>query len=128
MFKGKLLHRDLDMGTDTGTTGKLDAAADNCNADIRDLDHVSVFVNQLTDAGTATILVEKTFDGVNYSLVSTLTEASFPAGANKAVEVTLSDANGMPTRAVSVRVTLSAVAGGGAYSAHVAGAAVGHHT
>src|SRR4051812_26096853 len=127
MNKGKLLARAMDLTVDTGTTGILDTVGDIAYADCREQDHISVLVNQLTDAGTITILVEKTIDGVNWALVATVTEASFPAGANTAKEVTLSDASGMPTRALAVRARVTVITGG-TYSAAIAGAATGHHT
>lgn len=116
-----VIYRDATMVTDTGTTGVLDTAADNCVADVSELDRISVYVNQLTDAGTCTILVQKSVDGTNFATVATLAETDFPAGANRSKEVTLSDANGMPLRAKQIKVTLSAVSGGGVYSATVAG-------
>lgn len=128
MNAGKLLARVMDLTVDTGTTGVIDTTGDIAYADCRELDHISVMVDQITDAGTCVINVEKTMDGVNWALVQSLTDASFPAGANTSKEVTLSDGNGMPTRALAVRARASAVAGGGVYSAHLAGAATGHHT
>lgn len=128
MNKGKLLTRAMDLTVDTGTTGILDTVGDIAYADCREQDHISVLVNQIVDAGTVIILVEKTGDGTNWALVATLTEASFPAGANTAKEVTLSDASGMPTRATAVRARVTAVAGGGTYGATIVGAATGHHT
>lgn len=127
MNKGKLLARAMDLTVDTGTTGILDTVGDIAYADCREQDHISVLVNQITDAGTITILVEKTIDGVNWALVATVTEASFPAGANTAKEITLSDASGMPTRALAVRARVTVITGG-TYSAAIAGAATGHHT
>lgn len=120
-MKGKFIKIDGTFSVDTGTTGMLDTAADAKVFDVRDLTEISVYVDQLVDAGTCTILVEKSIDGTNWALAQSLAESDFPAGANKSKEVTLSDANGMATSAVQVRVTLSVVGGGGHYDAHVAG-------
>ena len=63
-----------------------------------------------TSAGTFTVVIEKSVDGLNYAAVATLTEADFATGyVNDAVERTLSDANGMSVRARHVRATLTAL-------------------
>lgn len=128
MNKGKLIQRLMDLTVDTGATGVIDAVGDIFYADVRELDHISVVVNQITDSGTVTILVEKTFDGTNWIPVATLTESSFAAGANKAVETTLSDTNGMALRALAVRARCSTYGASGTYTANVAGAFTGHST
>lgn len=128
MNKGKLIQRLMDITVDTGATGVIDAVGDIFYADVRELDHISVVANQITDAGTVTLLVEKTFDGTNWCLVATLTDASFAAGANKSVETSLSDGNGMPLRALAVRVRCSTYAATGTYTANVAGTFQGHST
>lgn len=120
-MQGKKITITPTYTTDAGTASKLDTANDVCVADVSELEKISVLVNQETDAGTATVLVQKTIDGTNWATVATLAETDFPAGANTAKEVTLSDANGMATLAKQVRVKLSAVAGGGIYSAMVTG-------
>lgn len=102
--------------TDGGTADLLDTALDVATLDVRHLSNIEIFVNQVNDAGTCSITIERSIDGVNWDPVSTLTEASFPAGANTAQSVLLVDANGMPLLAKFVRVTLAAVAGGGTYS------------
>lgn len=129
MIKGKLDTNNRIVVTDAGgTAGVLDTANDLASADVSDIDHVSIMVNQLTDNGTCTIVVSKTLDGVNWATVATLHETDFPTGANTAKEVTLSDAAGMPTRAKAIKAQLTVVSGGGVYGAFVAGAAVGHTT
>jgi hypothetical protein len=99
----------------------LDAAADAAVIDVRHMTNVEIFVNQIADAGTCTIDISRTLDGVNWDPVSTFTEASFPAGANKSQSLLLVDANGMPLLAKQVKVVLTAVAGGGTYSCQAYG-------
>lgn len=105
----------------TLASGSINAA--NCQAqiDMTGMVGSSVFLDQLVDAGTVTLLVEKSIDGTNWATVVTKHETDFPAGANKSIEVTLSDTNGMPLVAKAVRVTASALSGGGVYGLHAAG-------
>lgn len=112
----KLLSVTPAYTTDTGTASILDAAADVAVLDVRHLTNIEIFVNQIVDAGTCTIDIARTIDGVNWDPVGQFTEASFPAGANKSQSLLLVDANGMPLLAKQVRVTLTAVAGGGTYT------------
>lgn len=118
---GKPVRRDGTFTTDTGTLLVMDAANDRVVCDTQDLTHLECWVNQLVDAGTCTILVQKSIDGVNWVTIATLTEASFAAGNNLAVVTTLSDSNAMPVHAMQIRATLTAVAGGGTYSMSVFG-------
>src|ERR1041384_4185508 len=107
---------------DTGTTNLLDTAGDTMVADVRGLTNITMQVIQVNDAGTATINLEGTQDGTNWSTLATaLTEASFPAGNNTAASTSLSNAAGMPTSFKQVRARLSAVTGGGTYSVSVSG-------
>lgn len=108
---------------DAGTAGVLDTANDVLLCDVRELEGITIYVNQLVDAGTATILVQASVDGVNWATVTngTLSEASFAAGANTAVIIGFSDARGMYLQAQQIRCLLSAVSGGGSYSFAVAG-------
>jgi hypothetical protein len=110
--------------TDGGTGSLLDTAGDIAVIDVRHMTNIEIFVNQTTDAGTCTIDVERTIDGVNWDPVGQFTEASFPAGNNMAQSLLLVDANGMPLLATQVRVTLSAVAGGGGYTCQAYGFAL----
>lgn len=97
-------------------TGTMSANADACVIDISDMKNVSIYLNQLTDASTVVIKLEKTIDGTNFAVLDASTaESDFPAGNNKSVEFTLSDANGMPTLAKQVKATVTAY-GGGVYS------------
>lgn len=122
-INGKYVLRVAGSGAvDAGVAGILDTANDVVVVSVEDLANMSILLNQLVDAGTCTILVEKTFDGVNWiSLHAAYAETDFPAGNNKLIELTLSDTNGMPLVAKSVRATLSAVGGGGSYSLAAAG-------
>lgn len=119
--KRYLFVKDPTFVTDTGVASLLDTANDYCVFDVSDLENISIFVDQIIDAGTCTITVEKTIDGTNWANVATPDQTAFPTGANKSKEYALSDSNGMPLRAKQVKVTLTAVAGGGTYSAHVGG-------
>jgi len=72
---------------------------------------------------TFSIDVLKSSDGVNFSLVSAVTQANVSA-ANKAFELTLSDSNGMPTTAKLIKValtTLGQTAGTTQFTAAVGG-------
>lgn len=120
-MKGKFIVNAATMSVDTGTTGQLDTDADSAVVDVSDLTATSIYLNQIVDNGNASLLVEKSVDGTNFATVATKTQADFPAGANKSIELTLSDANGMPTSAKQVRVTLSGHTGTGAYTMTAAG-------
>lgn len=119
----KYTNRDLVMTTDTGGTGVLDAAGDVATIDVRDLDNVSVLLNQLTDNGTATMIVDYSVDGVNWvQALATKADTDFPAANSVSiVAYTLSDANGMPLVAMMVRVRMTVHTGTGTYSATVGG-------
>lgn len=71
--------------------------------------------------GTFSIAVEKTIDGTNFALHSTVTQASFTEGVGKAFEVVLNDANGMPISAEQVRTRLTATEGGDTFTMSVVG-------
>jgi hypothetical protein len=123
-MQGRFIHRDAVMGTDTGATGVIDANSDTMVVSVDDLSNISVYLNQLVDSGTVSLLVEKTVDGTNWATVATKTQADFPAGANKSIELTLSDGNGMPLRAKAIRVTASGYGATGTYTMTVAGSLV----
>ena len=102
--------------------GIIDAAAEVLTCSVEDLDNIVVQVAQENDAGTATLHIEKTLDGTHWLQVgANLTEASFPAGNGTVVEVSLSDANGMPLPAKAIRLRASALASGGTYDVIVGG-------
>lgn len=110
----------------TGTAnGLLDAAAEAVVAQAEDLSSISVVLVQVTDAGTATLVVEKTLNGTDWIQVASKADSDFAAGAGATIEIPLSDSNGMPVVAKQLRVRASALAGGGVYSAHIAGRQVG---
>lgn len=110
------------IGGSSGETGIINANGESLGTECEDLDNVSIVVVQATDAGTVTLVVEKTFDGTNWIAVgSSIAETAFAAGDGATIERTLSDSNGMPLVAKKVRVRATALAGGGVYSMHVAG-------
>lgn len=113
--------------TDGGTGSLLDAAGDIATIDTRHMTNIEILVNQVNDAGTCTIDIERTIDGTNWDPVGQFTEASFPAGANTAQSLLLVDANGMPLSAKQVRVKLTAVAGGGTYTCLAYGFQLNHN-
>ena len=103
--------------TDGGTASILDTTGDIASIDVRHMSQVEVVISQINDAGTATLDIERSLDGTNWDPVGQMTEASFPAGANKAQSLLLVDANGMPLLAKYIRIKATAVAGGGTYTA-----------
>lgn len=106
----------------TGVANVIDAAGESLVVDCEDLINISAVAIQSTDAGTVTASIDKSFDGTVWIPVgAAITEASFAAGANTAVERSLSDANGMPLICKKLRLTASALAGGGVYTFAVAG-------
>lgn len=124
-MQGKLRVNSSYLSTDTGTTGVLDTDGDVAIVDVSDLTNISLYANQLTDDGNVTLTLEKSIDGTNWApLGSALTQASFAAGANKAVEVSLSDSNGMPLRTKQIRATVSGKTGTGTYSILAVGSQV----
>lgn len=109
-------------GLYSNVLGDMEAQNDTVIFDVKGLTRMMLAVDQTVDAGTATIVLEGSLDGTNwFSLNANLSEASFPAGNNKSVLVSLSDANAMPKLMQQIRITLSAVTGGGKYQAHVMG-------
>jgi len=98
-------------------------AADNDAqvVDVSELSHISIYLNQIVDDGNATLTVTKSVDGTNFAPVSSKTQGDFAAGANKSIELTLSDANGMPTHAKQIKVVLTGSSGNGEYTMTVAG-------
>jgi len=57
--------------------------------------------------GAFTLVIEKSIDGTNYTLVDTLDEGDYDDGSNLSITVPLQDANGMWTSQKTVRVTLT---------------------
>jgi hypothetical protein len=118
---GTLVVKSATFQTDTSTGSVIDAVNDRAVVDIEDLTHVEIWLNQLVDAGTATLIVEKTVDGTNWALVASKADSDFAAGANKSIVLPLEGSGGMALHAKQVRVTMSAEADGGAYSMTVSG-------
>lgn len=111
-----------DFTATTLATGTMNTSTDQCIVDVSDLTNVSVFLNQLVDSGTVTIVLEKSIDGVNWALIDASTVATdFVAGNNTSLEFTLSDSNGMPTLCKQVRATCTAYGASGTYSMTVSG-------
>lgn len=103
-------------------TGTINSNTDIAVVDVSNMTNISMFVNQLVDSGTCTLVLEKTIDGVNWaSAHANLSEASFATGANKAVEITLSDTNGMATVAKQLRVSCTAYGASGTYTLTASG-------
>lgn len=122
-MRGEIVVR-AGIGGSTGETGIINASGESLAVNIEELDFVSVIVVQVTDAGTATLVVEKSFDGVSWVTVGTsFDQSAFAAGDGAAIERTLSDSNGMPLMAKHLRLRATALASGGVYSLHVAGRA-----
>lgn len=115
---------------DTGSTGLMDAASDAMTASAVGYTNMTVTVIQVTDAGTATLIVEASYDGgVSYAPItgSPLSEASFAAANNAGVALGLSDARGMALQPTHVRTRLTAVSGGGTYSMSLTGQLLGEY-
>lgn len=113
---GKFEYRDATMTTDTGDTGQLDTVGDVAVVDCTDLSNVQVILNQLTDDGTITLIIDGSYDGVNWVTgLATKVETDFAAGANQAeATYSFSDSNGMalPVRTVRARCTVATGTGG----------------
>lgn len=121
MRNGRLITKAMTLTVDTGDTGVIDTQGDVAVFDVQDLTGISIYLNQLVDAGTVSLVVEKSVDGVNWAQVATVADTDFAAGANQAEEVSLSDANGMPLSTKLIRVTAATLTAGGEYSAVVVG-------
>lgn len=118
----RMIVKAATLTTDTGDTGQMDEVGDVSVVDVSELSHISIYLNQITDNGTVTIVLEKSVDGTNWAVVDASTvESDFVAGANTALEFTLSDANGMPTHAKQIRARMTVHTGTGGYTMTVAG-------
>jgi hypothetical protein len=114
---GSLIVKTGTFQTDGATLTVLDAVNDRAVVDIEDLTHVEIWLNQLVDAGTATLVVERSVDGTNWALVASKADSDFAAGANKSIVVPLEGTAGMPLHAKFVRVTVTVEGSdGGSYS------------
>lgn len=123
-MKGRYISKLATLTVDGDSDGLLEADADAAVVDVSDLEGISIYLDQIVDNGNVTLTVEKTVDGTNFALVDTKNQDDFPGGANKSVELTLSDANGMATRAKAIKVTVSGHTGTGSYTVHAAGSLV----
>lgn len=119
----KYEYRLATLTTDTGDTLQMDEVGDVSIVDVSDLSNVSIVLNQLTDNGTCTIIIDYSLDGTNWvSAVATKVETDFAAGANEAeATYTLSDAQGMPLVAKLVRARMTVHTGTGGYTMGVSG-------
>lgn len=116
MGQQKLIVRTATLVTGAGTPAQLDAAAEIVQVDVGDLMNISLFIVQVTDAGTVTLTPEESPDGIAWAPVgATISEAGFRASNNDAVKRSLSDANGMSLPTAFVRLVATALAGGGVY-------------
>ena len=118
---GKYVQRAGTMTVDTGVTGVLDALNDAAVCDVRDLDDMTVVLNQLVDGGTATLTVEYTADGINWIPLTTKADTTFRAANNDAQAIPLNVTAGVPLVCMEVRVRLTAYTAGGSYSFCVTG-------
>lgn len=118
----RMIVKAATMSVDTGDTLVMDEVSDAMVVDVSEMSHISLYLNQITDDGTVTLVLEKTVDGTNWSVIDASTvEGDFVAGANTALEFTLSDANGMPTHAKQVRARMTVHTGTGSYTLTAAG-------
>lgn len=119
-MKGKFVTVPGAYTTDAGTASLLDTAADCVVFDVQGLDFVEIYLDQITDAGTVSLQVDASIDGVNWAPVATKADTDFAAGANKSIRITDSDTHGMWIPSKLLRVTVAAKTGG-TYNAHCAG-------
>ena len=118
----KLITQAATPVVNTLADGLLSTAGDKAVVDVSNMQNASIMINQLVDSGTVTIVLEKSVDGVNWSVVDASTTAGdFVAGNNTSLEFTLSDANGMPTVAKQIRARCTAYGASGTYTMTVAG-------
>ncbi len=114
---GNFIVREATVTVNPSESGVLDADNDACVVDVKDLERISIFVNQLVDNGNATLTLTKSIDGVNYApLGSAYDQDDFAAGVNKSFEVSLSDSNGMPLNCAYIKMVLTGSTGTGTYS------------
>jgi len=100
----------------------ISAAPGTPTLDVSDLENVVIQAVQVNDAGTVVIDVESSIDGTVFIAEGAqIIETGFAAGANKAVERSISDSNGMSKPRKVVRLNISALAGGGTYKLLAAG-------
>lgn len=119
---GSLIVKNGTFQADSGTLTVLDAVNDRAVVDIEDLTHVEIWLNQLVNAGTATLVVDRSVDGTNWALVASKTDADFRAANNDAIVIPLESSNGMALHAKFVRVTVTVEGSdGGSYSFTVSG-------
>ena len=102
--------------------GNLVATNDQLIVDCRDLEKISAYMVQVVQAGTVTLKLEKSPDGVLWVPVGvTKAQTDFAAGANQGIEFNLADSTGMPLQTAELRLTATALAGGGSYTLVIAG-------
>lgn len=117
----------IDSGTygpDADTDGLLEAATDAVTFSTKGLTNIEVMLNQITDpgAGTCAIDVYRSCDnGATWDLLASKADTDFAAANNTSTPVSLSGTGGRPLHADQVKVVLSAVSAGGAWTAHVVG-------
>ena len=111
------------IGGSVGETDIINAAAESLVVDVQEFDRTSLYVVQVTDAGTVNLIVEESPDGVLFAQVgAAITEATFPVGNGVCAPIiALESGNGMPRVVKQVRVRATALAGGGVYKLVAAG-------
>jgi hypothetical protein len=109
---------------DAGVLKLLDTANDILIVDVKELTNITAVAIQVVDNGTATLLIEASYDlQTSWAPITsgTLSEASFAAFNGAAVALGVSDARGMALQPSHIRARLTAVSGGGTYSLAVSG-------
>lgn len=119
--RGKLIFRAGTITVDTGTTGTLDAISDRAVAQCDDLYNVVLVANAITPSTTVTIVLEVTYDGINWTSAGTSATISNFATANSAYVLAQSDTHSMPLPVKQGRATITVLTGTGTYSFGVAG-------
>ncbi len=125
-MKEKLVVIAATMTTDASVAdGVLSVDADACVVDVSGLRNVSLYLNQLVDAGNCTLDILRSIDGVNYStFITAKDQSNFPAGAHTSIEIPIRDANGMWLHSKALKVVLSGHSSTGTYSVTAAGIAL----
>lgn len=107
MAEGKFVSR-AGYGGSVGATDKIDAANEVLSVNTEDLNNIVLHLIQSVDASTVTLSVEYSLNGTYWRPFTTKADSDFAAGVDKVIEVTLSDANGMPIPCAAVRIKATA--------------------
>lgn len=102
--------------------GVIDAATEALVVECEDLEHIEAYAIQSTDAGTATLQLHRSPDGVTFvQMGADFAETALEAGNGGALARSLSDSNGMDLAAKQIRLKATALAAGGVYTLKVCG-------